>query len=116
MELMQLIGSTLLLIAYMGLLFWLAQLKKRGSKKWFYIALYAPYIPAMIAVVMLGSLALIGVFGWWVLVVLLVIAAERVLWGMTVYEVAAQDKLITFVLVFLVPVFGWLIYRATQWR
>lgn len=108
-------------LAWAVLLFILGRSKKDRTG-WFYLVLYIPVVMSIITVGLLWALGvslfggLIGLHTIIIAVTIFLYVVERIMWGLTAREVAGKDKLIWFFLVIYVPLFGWLLYRATEAR
>jgi len=100
-----------LFIVHMACLFQIAQSKKDRSVL-FFTLLYIPQIVIPLCLFLLTILCFSPV----VLLILVLFSLERVIWGMTLYDVAGEDKLVWFIIIFLVPFFGWSLYKITGMR
>lgn len=99
----------LVLVGYMILVYFLAQSKK--DRQWlFYLVLYLPQVAGLLSLFLMALVAPSVII--WILLVL--ILAERLMWGMTLYEVAGDEKVVWYCIIFLVPVFGWVFYRLVK--
>ncbi len=100
----------LFLAGWMGLIY---NLGKRDKMFSFYSLIFAPYVLALflLFVGVLGSAIMFtaDVFG---LLLLFVVVCERVFWGLSLYDASGYERSIWFVIIFLVPVFGWVLYRS----
>jgi hypothetical protein len=85
----------------------------KHKRKWFVGTLVVSRIIAIIALTLFGIL-----FLPWVAIVLLDLAiiADTFMWITTLRELAQYDKFVWFMIVYSVPLAGWLLYRATELR
>lgn len=117
------LGGFILSLMWAVILFKLGSGKKNRTMA-FYLLLYAPLIISMIAswmiwwVFIMGWMSVTGmlVHVWVLVLAILLYLAERVIWGITAREVAGRDKLVWFFIVLYIPLFGWILYRATEAR
>lgn len=86
---------------------------QKRRKEWqFYALLSVPILATVLFAIFFENI-LASVFG---IIVLVIFVVERVAWMFTLKEVAGEDRLVWFYLIFLVPLLGWLLYRSTSLR
>lgn len=98
-----------ILVAYLHILFRLAGSKK-DRQDLFYLLLYAPYLIGI--VFLIYSLVVSGVVLplFWVLLFFLFVV-ERVVWGVSLYEVAGEDRVAWFAMIYFFSPLLWIIYQ-----
>jgi hypothetical protein len=109
-----------ILFLIIGLVAWIYGLFLLGkaNSDFFYYMLYAPiiFILLLMSVTSLESvLSLIYSLESWTLILVLLTVVERIAWGITLKEIAGEDKLIWFYLTYTTP-FMWFIYRIVKIR
>jgi len=100
-------NSIWILVGIAPFLWGLLLLALSDSKYWFFFSAYFPLILVAIYTIPLPLTQL-------TLTLLAVGVVERVIWGLTLYDVAGEDKIVTFYLVLIVPLIGWLVYNMTK--
>lgn len=96
------ISSTILI----ALLWGIALLNLTHKKTLFYAITFLPLITLIYLIpfpLNTIQMALLGI-----------IITERVCWGITLYEIGSQDKVVMFYLVLIFPLVGWLTYRMVK--
>ena len=95
---------------YGMLLFNFGKSKKRNSNVWFYALITLPtLIPSAYIVY-----KLFASFAWPLFWLSVIVFAERSAWTLTLKEAAGRDKAAWFIIIYYVPLFGWLMYRITD--
>ena len=95
--------------------------RKDKNKVVFYSLLYLPLlIPFFVGLIVFPTVY-VDVFNMlnlsvWFLILLIALIVERVAWGFTLKLVSGNDELVWFYFVYYIPLFGWLLYRATKLR
>lgn len=104
-----------------GWIFLLFRLGQKGDNTvLFYVLLYAPWVLVLLALVALANSVsgLLSLVGWNPLLILLVAVfiMERGFWGYTLKEIAGEDELVKFYLVYPIPLLGWMVYWGVRIR
>lgn len=104
-----------------GWIFLLFRLGQKGDNTvLFYVLLYAPWVLVLLAFVALANSVsgLLSLVGWNPLLILLVAVfiMERGFWGYTLKEIAGEDELVKFYLVYPIPLLGWMVYWGVRIR
>lgn len=107
----------ILSLAWIYLLFRIGQ--KKDNAFIFYMLLYAPVLISLLLIGVISFTASLEIFNTlsaWTLIILLVVILERLAWGITLNEISGEDRLVWFYIAYLVPFFGWFLYRLTNIR
>lgn len=97
--------------AYLAWLFSLARSKK-DRKDLFFLVLYAPYVLTIIGLlVFVFSGAGLGLWG---LILLFALVIERIIWGISLYEVAGNGDIAWFVMIFFLSPMLWIVYQVQK--
>lgn len=101
------IFAIILWSAWAYALFRLSRSPRAGTFLFYLIAL-APFA-ANLAV-------FLGLFGLttFAIAFTLIVTSERLIWSITAYEAAGEDRIVWFILILLFPFFGWFFYRLTN--
>ncbi|MFB5623320.1 MAG: hypothetical protein ACE5RP_00165 [Nitrosopumilus sp.] len=107
-------GGFILSMLFAIMLFSFAQSKKKVLNTLFWIISLLPT-----ALFILAVISLINAFGtsksiFFIGILFTIIVLERIMWALALNESAGEDKVIWFLIIYYVPLFGWLIYRITK--
>jgi len=97
--------------AYLAWLFSLARSKK-DRKDLFYLLLYAPYVLTIISLILFvfSGMSL----GLWGLIGLFAFIVERVVWGISLYEVAGKGEVAWFLMIYFFSPVLWIVYQLQK--
>jgi hypothetical protein len=93
------------------LLFYLGQSKKKNAEKYFWSLISVSTIASAFYLYFISRFTVFEkIFVW--LAILFV--CERVLWSWTLKETSGRDLIGWFLIVYYLPIIGWILYRITR--
>lgn len=101
-------------LLWIYLLFAIGQLDKKVA---FFLMLYIPSIltTGLYLIVLSDYLVSIALaLSVWMFFLIAIVVLERIAWGIALKEISGRDKLVTFYLVYMFPVVGWIVYYLTR--
>lgn len=98
-----------------GYILWVLGKKDKHTVPFYLISIGFQMVQlALLAILAIFASTLFSLPLFLLIIVLVLVAAERIAWAVALREVAGDDRLGWFIVIYSIPLFGWLLYRFTR--